>query len=980
MADRVGKEVEKFAERVDHWHTHGNDTNKAKHEATVKMVGKFRDLAESHVKELKKAHAAEHKSLQNRSVRRRIQSMADAADNSEQTSLSQPSQAIAMSFNANAVHESENLQELREWQAELATWELLRLIIDHYHPEPGTDPKEERRAQLAEVGGTDRYCQNSEIWDRFLLEDDQAKEKALVLRWLEQTAENSESDIESITAELQEISGKGVHTWTSGWLDTKTKIKQVKRLEGVDQPLNQDVNLKTSDRIAGLVTQLDPDAPTRQKRSLEKPDEYYERALWMVCYEMMRRGKPWKEIADWCQERNEGWRGVSLGAAVDTRPEGGPNLAGPTVGYLFRRMCFHTARGARIPYEAAVYGLLGGDLKQVQAVSRSWDDHLYAHYNALLLSRFDAYLPHMHPSRVSQSLTSKFVFQDAVANIGDWKTSAQKVISLLKQQKSTSAQAVLPMKLIQGALISRDIDDLMLKTGVALADMMQDDERQQNLIIHPDSPIADRGAKPEGEKRTFTAEKWYQTLASHPHAFRVLVHISIIFRNGIVAVKAPDEQQRLAWDNVIAAYIEFLRISKRIQLIPLYAAQLSPQRGAHCLARVLPDIKNSDEQRRCAALLESYRLDVITVVSQAFTFAFRNSGFTHFDDEGYTVITKPIKRFEIVHRVSSPQELILWPGQRIKRDFDGRAIEEKEEAIIEALQWYQYIGNDYEQTFWHLRNALTIFLLNGRIGAAEKVVNDLSVETLSLSRTEALCGYPFDFTIPGTEEQDERLLYDFRDTLTDITRATALPMDKIPSAEKHREIVEDLRKQSAPYHDLQQIVRLLVLFREWREIEEGLIRVRNDRARDPALPSRKPDTQRSKEILDSISSVFELLISSMSSSTEPATLDSNNLRTAYMPDIVLAYLSVLQTSSYFLQREPAAKAMEVAVLVADEDNKWLQKVLLRTGRMSELVDCLASVSKAMLRLGEFEKKGGKVKRGGRGETLRIWDLGPRERS
>lgn len=95
---------------------------------------------------------------------------------------------------------------------------------------------------------------------------------------------------------------------------------------------------------------------------------------------------------------------------------------------------------------------------------------------------------------------------------------------------------------------------------------------------------------------------------------------------------------------------------------------------------------------------------------------------------------------------------------------------------------------------------------------------------------------------------------------------------------------------------------------------------------------------------------------------------------------MLAYLSVLQTASYFLQREPAVKAMEVAVLVADERNAWLQTVFLQTGRMSELVDCLASVSRAMLRLGEHEtKKVGRGKRGSKGETLRIWDLGGRER-
>lgn len=841
MADRVGKEVEKFAERVDHWHTHGNDDRKAKYQTTVRMVGKFKDLAESHVKELKKANNAETTGDHSRSTRRHIQSMAETDANVSQSLFGQSSQSIVPSIEHSTRYDSDNVKELREWQAELATWELLRLIIDHYHAEPGSEIADEKKARLEKVGGTDRYCTNGEIWDRFILEDDQAKEKAIILRWLEQTAQNSESDIDSITAQLKEASGKDIDTWTSGWMDTKSKIKQVKRLEGTDQPLQPDnANLKTADRTANLVTQLDPDASARQKRALEKSDDQYERALWMVCYEMMRRGRPWKEIVEWCQERNEAWRGVSIGAAVEAHPEGGPNVAGPTVGYLFRRMCFHAARGARIPYEGAVYGLLSGDLKQVQAISRSWDDHLYAHYNALLLSRFDTYLPQNYPKRVNQSLTQKFAFQDAVANIGDWESSPQTVIDLLKQQKATAGQSVLPIKLIQGALISRSVEGLMLKTGVALADMLQNDERPQSLIVHPDSMVDDRGAKPEGEHRTFTAEKWYQTLASDPHAFRILVHISIVFQNGLQIFSKQEDQRWLAMENVVAAYIEFLRISKRIQLIPLYAAQLTPERAAFCLARVLPDVKNSEEQRRCVALLESYRIDVIEVVAQSFTFAFRNSGFTHFDDEGYSVITHPIKRFSIMDRVTTAQEQVLWPGVRIKRDFDGSTVEPKEEAIIEALQWYQYIGSDYQQTFEHLKNALTIFLrkfcmmcwrvngtdkrtVNGRLGAAERVINDLSVETLSLSRTEALCGYPFDITVPGAEEQDERQLHDHRDSLNHIARAAAIPLAKLPDTDKHRQIVEYLRRKSTPYYDLQQIVRILVLFREWREVEENLI-------------------------------------------------------------------------------------------------------------------------------------------------------------
>jgi nuclear pore complex protein Nup107 len=94
---------------------------------------------------------------------------------------------------------------------------------------------------------------------------------------------------------------------------------------------------------------------------------------------------------------------------------------------------------------------------------------------------------------------------------------------------------------------------------------------------------------------------------------------------------------------------------------------------------------------------------------------------------------------------------------------------------------------------------------------------------------------------------------------------------------------------------------------------------------------------------------------------------------------------VLQTAAFFLQRDSAVssavKAMEIANLVADQENEWLQTLFLESGRMSELVDALASVSKAMLRLNEHDPKKKSVvkKRGSKGETLRIWDLNAKDR-
>jgi nuclear pore complex protein Nup107 len=114
--------------------------------------------------------------------------------------------------------------------------------------------------------------------------------------------------------------------------------------------------------------------------------------------------------------------------------------------------------------------------------------------------------------------------------------------------------------------------------------------------------------------------------------------------------------------------------------------------------------------------------------------------------------------------------------------------------------------------------------VNGRLGAAEKVVADLSVESLSLSRTEALCGYPFDITQPGAEEQDESQLHEHRRHLTGTTLRQAIKSDALPNAEKHAAIVARLQEKAAPYYNLQLIVRILILFREWRHEETELIK------------------------------------------------------------------------------------------------------------------------------------------------------------
>lgn len=267
------------------------------------------------------------------------------------------------------------------------------------------------------------------------------------------------------------------------------------------------------------------------------------------------------------------------------------------------------------------------------------------------------------------------------------------------------------------------------------------------------------------------------------------------------------------------------------------------------------------------------------------------------------------------------------------------------------------------------------------------MIEEVNVEYLSLSRTEALCGYPFDFNAPGAEEQDERALHAHRETLSREARSR-LPVSQLPDAEQHEEYVLWLRARSAPYNDLQQIVRLIAMFREWRIEEQEAIKsvLLHSSPTSRELTFRrqrgqaKVNTKAIKELLENMTAVFDGLISSLAESHALDAADTINLKRAYVPEIIITYLSVLQAASFLLHRETAIRAMEIANLVADPDNEWLQDLFLKTGRMSELVQTLAKVSQAMLNLNEYEgKKKETKKRGSKGETLRIWDLNANNR-
>ena len=97
------------------------------------------------------------------------------------------------------------------------------------------------------------------------------------------------------------------------------------------------------------------------------------------------------------------------------------------------------------------------------------------------------------------------------------------------------------------------------------------------------------------------------------------------------------------------------------------------------------------------------------------------------------------------------------------------------------------------------------------------------------------------------------------------------------------------------------------------------------------------------------------------------------IRVACLPEIVLAYIGILNFDGFVLSREILLKCMNLAADIAKEDSD-LASCFTEAGRMSELVDTLARTSQNILRAEESGAKSGKYRKVRNGETMALWTV------
>ncbi|KAF2083581.1 hypothetical protein K490DRAFT_51300 [Saccharata proteae CBS 121410] len=944
MAERVGKEVERFAESIDSWHrdvSRDNATPLSRHRSTMRLVDRLVDEAANNVHSLKKKLASEKKGAPNK----RLIRVRETDDNFNPPEEDEDDLGFG---------DEDTPARLKRWRSEAATWNLLQTMLSQNVPEPGRDLEADKRQRLQAMTPLDAFTPEEEIWDRFLAENDTAQERELILQWLESTADESGEDLETISNRVGNETGRGTGAWTQGLMDTKMRIKQEKLLHNWNQSsgtVEPEITRKETGEL--IVSQLDPDAPTRQNRALETSDERHEAGVWSVIWDMVRRGKSWKEIKDWCAERNEQWRSVSLGKSYANDYARTP-LRCANSGLLWRRICYAASQAGQSDFERAVYGIMAGDVASVEPICHSWDDALYARMNALLLCQLDQYLAANFPDRMMASLTRPNPRPDLLQLSGGDQIATASAVQSLSERPSTRAESREPIKMIQGSLIRKTFGDFAFQLGIALSKRASAENGASALLEFTDAPV----------------QEAYLSFVDDWDALRIATHIWIICNS--LGMVGEDNQNRALYENIIVSYTTFLRLAGKIELVPLYAMQLPDDRANMVLGMSCIDIRNFEEQKTQVKLMQGLNLDVDEVIGKQFEYTMARVNLASRRGDF-------IAKYEILEPTSS----VMYPGHRIKENFLDEDITADEDMLIRSCEWWMHVPGRWSETFTTMAEALKEFLLSGRVGAAVCLVERMPFSQVSKIKTTDMprIGKAIDVVEEDVPEHEMiEAEPDLRRSGRVGRQAPAHKRAISPKRlEENRIYLEILRDDSRTYYSLQQLVNAITMLDEWKLEEQGLLKYECNLAKARGAPM--PPKTKIRELLEEVIAAFDPLLDdflSVAMDGKPLSLNTRLIRRIYLPELILAYNSVLHSAAPMLSREHTMKCMDLASAVAADRNECVQRAFLQSGRMKEAVQAFARSSLLMVKLDDerslAQKKGQRRKRSPDGEYLALWNV------
>ncbi|CCJ30523.1 unnamed protein product [Pneumocystis jirovecii] len=412
--------------------------------------------------------------------------------------------------------ESEHYQdspEIEQWDLECKTWDLIQRLYSH------------RVQKSHELPNIHEYSSNVILEEAFYIQTPEAMENTIILNWLKDIFPEPP---------LLEISGKK-------WLYTRESIR-MKRLQR--KTLKEDQ----------LIDELDPDAPTRQRKLLDDKDFEFERKFLRNLFLLIRSGD-FDKACDICKETGNFLRSAILQGCIEYRDPLIDNdnselgVMGTKRKQLWKKMCYELSKQTELdPYERALYGALCGDLQSVLEVCETWEDYLWAYCNSICEYQITMNLKQLGKIKPSQVVIIPNV--DSISLPSILENLIHSDNELIRNDANE------PMRIIQSNIITSKVDELILNLNTQLQDI----------------------------------------------------------KNGTSSIDITHTNISIDQNNcnsLIQAYIELLAAGGKQDIVPLYVAQLPHDMSIEIYAKFLSNINDDQQRIDQLHLAAKYKLDIL---------------------------------------------------------------------------------------------------------------------------------------------------------------------------------------------------------------------------------------------------------------------------------------------------------------------------------------------------------------------------------
>ncbi|XP_077325299.1 nuclear pore complex protein Nup107 [Lithobates pipiens] len=442
-------------------------------------------------------------------------------------------------------------------QQEMVTW---RLIASLYRDRIQCATEDENMFDIATPNASEKR-----IMDKLFERDSLVRQSQLVVDWLESIAKDDVGDF----SENIEYYAKAVY-----WENTLSSLKK------------RSIAVLGSGRP--LVSELDPDAPIRQKLPLDDLDREDDIRLLKYLFTLIRAGMT-DEAQRLCKRCGQSWRAATLEGWKlyhDPNITGGGELQ-PVEGNphrcVWKACCWRMADDEQFSrYERAIYATFSGNLKQLLPVCETWEDTVWAYFRVMV------------DSLVEQEIRASLISSSEEDELPREYLEAHWTLDIVFEElQATDKKRVLEENkehyhIIQKYIILGDVDGLMDEFSEWLS-------KGKTLLLG--------------------------------HLLRFMAHLILFFQT--LGLQTKEEVSV----EVLKTYIQRLINDRHIKLIAFYVSHLPQELAIAQYAAFLENVTEQEQRHQCLELAKEAGLDVATITKTVVENTRRKDSteFTHHD-------------------------------------------------------------------------------------------------------------------------------------------------------------------------------------------------------------------------------------------------------------------------------------------------------------------------------------------------------------